>query len=91
MRFCDDCDNMLEPREHIVSERHYLQFECKLCARAQRAEEGNEIDNCVYRTDYTVRAENLQVDLECVKDPTLTRRRDVECKFCAHNEAVTFT
>lgn len=49
------------------------------------------MDNCVYRTDYTMRAENLHVDPECIKDPTLTRRRDIECKWCRHNEAVSFT
>ena len=82
---------MLEPKEHIQDERHFLQFECKLCKRYQRAQEGCELENCVYQTDYGTRAENLQVDPECVKDPTLTRRRDVECKHCKHNEAVSFT
>lgn len=92
MRFCDECDNMLEPKEFSQdSERHFLLFECKLCKRNQRAVEGDELDNCVYRTDYTQKAENLQVDPECVKDPTLTRRRDIICKWCQHTEAVSFT
>ena len=38
-----------------------------------------------------MRAENLLVDPECVKDPTLQRRQDVECKHCGHNEAVSYT
>jgi DNA-directed RNA polymerase subunit M/transcription elongation factor TFIIS len=25
-----------------------------------------------------------------VKDPTLSRRKDLQCKKCGHNEAVTF-
>ena len=91
MRFCEECDNMLEPREVTVGDRHYLIFECKLCSRSQKAVEGNELENCVYRTDYTMKAENLSVDPESVKDPTLTRRKDVCCKWCSHNEAVTFT
>lgn len=82
---------MLDPREYSVNDRHYLQFECKLCSRSQRAAEGSELENCVYRTDYTLKAENLQVDPECVKDPTLTRRKDVDCKWCHNNEAVSFT
>ena len=51
------------------------------------------MDNCVYKTDYTMRAENLQVDPECIKDPTLSRRKDVKCPNadCGYNEAVTFT
>lgn len=68
-----------------------MQFECKLCNNFVRAIEGSEVDNCVYRTDFTMRAENLQIDPECVKDPTLTRRQDILCKWCNHNEAVTFT
>ena len=56
-----------------------------------RAKEGDEMDNCVYKNDYTQRAENIKVDPECIKDPTLSRRRDVKCKWCGHGEAVTFT
>jgi DNA-directed RNA polymerase II subunit RPB9 len=32
----------------------------------------------------------FHVDKECVKDPTLSRRKDVNCPRCEHNEAVTF-
>ena len=49
------------------------------------------MENCVYRTDFTMRAENIQVDPECIKDPTLERRKDVKCKWCGHSEAVIFT
>ena len=31
------------------------------------------------------------MDPECIKDPTLARRRDICCKWCQHNEAVSFT
>ena len=83
---------MLEAKEHRADEdRRFLQFECKMCNNYQRAAEGSEMDNCVYRTDFTMRAENLHVDPECIKDPTLSRRKDVECKWCGHSEAVTFT
>ena len=91
MRFCPECDNMLEPREFKHGDRSSLQFDCKLCNSYCRAQDNDEMDNCVYRTDYTTRAENLHVDPECIKDPTLSRRRDVVCKWCSHNEAVTFT
>lgn len=33
----------------------------------------------------------FQVDKECVKDPTLSRQKDVTCRKCNNNEAVTFT
>lgn len=82
---------MLDAKEHRSDERRFLQFECKLCNNYQRANEFSEVDNCVYRTDFTMRAENLQVDPECVKDPTLSRRQDVQCKWCNNNEAVCYT
>lgn len=91
MRFCDECDNMLDPKEYSVGDKYLLKFECKHCSRSQKTEDGGELENCVYRTDYTVRAENLWVDPECVKDPTLTRRKDITCKWCQFNEAVSFT
>ena len=31
MRFCSECDNMLEAKEHKAGEGRFLQFECKLC------------------------------------------------------------
>ena len=73
MRFCSECDNMLDAKEYraLEGDRSFLQFSCKLCNNYTPAVEGSEIDNCVYRTDFTLRAENLQVDPECVKDPTL--------------------
>ena len=91
MRFCSECDNMLDAKEHRIEERRFLLFECKLCNNYQKAAIDSEADNCVYRTDFTMRAENLQVDPECVKDPTLQRRQDVLCKYCGHNEAVSYT
>jgi DNA-directed RNA polymerase subunit M/transcription elongation factor TFIIS len=36
-------------------------------------------------------AEKFYVDKECIKDPTLSRSKDVDCKQCGHHEAVTFT
>ena len=73
MRFCSECDNMLDAKEYkqVDPDRCFLQFQCKLCNNYTPAVEGSEVDNCVYRTDFTMRAENLQVDPECVKDPTL--------------------
>ena len=92
MRFCEECDNVMDAKEHrTIDENRFLQFECKLCGFVLKAKEGCEIENCVYRTDYTQRAETLYVDPECVMDPTLTRRKDVKCPACGHYEAVTFT
>ena len=35
--------------------------------------------------------EAQHVDRECIKDPTLARRRDMNCERCGHYESVTFT
>ena len=82
---------MLDAKEHKGDNSRFLKFECKLCNYYWDAPERSEVDNCVYRTDFTMRAENLQVDPECVNDPTLARRQDVICKHCGHNEAVNYT
>ena len=82
---------MLDPREQTVGLKHYLQFECKQCNRIQKTGENEEHHNCVYRTDYTAKAEKLQVDPECISDPTLSRRKDILCPFCKHTEAVSYT
>ena len=91
IRFCSECDNMLEAMEYKDGDNRYLRFECNICNKYQKAIEGSEVDNCVYMTDFSMRAEKLIVDPECIKDPTLSRRKDVQCPFCGHNEAVTFT
>ena len=92
MRFCEECDNMMDAKETRASDtQRWLQFECKLCGFVQKAKENDEVDNCVYRTDFSERAENLKVDPECINDPTLTRRKDIQCPMCRGNEAVTFT
>ena len=95
MRFCQECDNMLEPVEvrddYGTGENYMLVYRCKICNKEERTDENNEADNCVYKTDFSARSENLIVDTECVRDPTLARHRDIVCEKCTHNEAVSFT
>ena len=33
IRFCSECDNMLDAKEMQLDDRRYLQFECKLCTK----------------------------------------------------------
>ena len=83
---------MLDAKEvRIEDDRRYLTFECKICNNAIRIRDHDEMENCVYRTEFTMRAQKMKIDPECIKDPTLTRRGDVLCPYCGHNEAVTFT
>jgi DNA-directed RNA polymerase subunit M/transcription elongation factor TFIIS len=45
----------------------------------------------VYKSEHTNLSDRFIVDKECIKDPTLSRRKNVNCKKCGHNEAVNFT
>lgn len=93
MRFCKECDNMLYPKEQLVAEGGVgrLIYECRICGYFEKAKQGSEEDNCVYKSELTKMAEKFYVDKECIKDPTLSRSKDVECKKCGYHEAVTFT
>ena len=55
MRFCKDCDNMLYPKEQVYDSQQgiaRLVYECSQCRHLEKAREGDEWDNCVYRQDY---------------------------------------
>jgi DNA-directed RNA polymerase subunit M/transcription elongation factor TFIIS len=84
MRFCKECDNMLYPKEQIVSESQMgrLIYECRICGYFEKARPDSEEDNCVYKSELTKMAEKFYVDKECIKDPTLSRSKDVVCKNC---------
>jgi DNA-directed RNA polymerase II subunit RPB9 len=104
MRFCRECDNMLQPKEQKTEDQEFgrLIYDCRICGYFEKARAGDETDHCVYRSSDQVSSGASQqggdagpkfffhVDKECVKDPTLSRRKDLTCKKCGHNEAVTF-
>ena len=106
MRFCRECDNMLQPKEQKTEDSEFgrLIYDCRICGYFEKAKAGDEADHCVYRSsEQTQTGTNqaagggesgpkffFQVDKECVKDPTLSRRKDLICRKCGHNEAVTF-
>jgi DNA-directed RNA polymerase subunit M/transcription elongation factor TFIIS len=105
MRFCKECDNMLQPKEEKVDDDvTRLVYQCRICGHRDLAKANDEADHCVYRSseqqslaDGSGASESsgaaffFQVDKECVKDPTLSRQKNVTCRKCKHNEAVTFT
>jgi DNA-directed RNA polymerase subunit M/transcription elongation factor TFIIS len=102
MRFCRECDNMLQPVEERLDtgESSRLVYKCRICGHRDPAIPGSEQDHCVYRSSDPASgaAEGggqgdffFAVDKECVKDPTLSREKNVTCKKCQHKEAVTFT
>ena len=79
MRFCKECDNMLYPKEQVYDEHQGISrliYDCRICGHFEKAKEGDEWDNCVYKSDHS----NLgnasgsvinAVDKDCIKDPTL--------------------
>ena len=100
MRFCKECDNMLYPKEQVYDDHQgiaRLIYDCRICGHFEKAREGDEWDNCVYKSDHDTshgaEGKLIQVDKDCIKDPTLQRRNDIECpnKQCSGRQAVTFT
>jgi DNA-directed RNA polymerase subunit M/transcription elongation factor TFIIS len=97
---------MLQPKEQKTEDSEFgrLIYDCRICGYFEKAKAGDEADHCVYRSsEQTQTGTNqaagggesgpkffFQVDKECVKDPTLSRRKDLICRKCGHNEAVTF-
>ncbi len=52
MRFCNECDNMLYPKEEVFDQNQgiaRLVYECSQCRNLEKAREGDEWDNCVYK------------------------------------------
>ena len=71
-----------------------LFYKCKICDYQERAQDGNEFENCVYKTDLEAKATNLVVSQDIVHDPTLQKRVIDKClntnKVCKNKEVVTF-
>jgi DNA-directed RNA polymerase subunit M/transcription elongation factor TFIIS len=54
MRFCKECDNMLQPREQHVEEGvGRLIYDCRICGYFEKAKANDETDNCVYKSDHS--------------------------------------
>ncbi len=89
MKFCEVCNNLLQPRENRKEKK--LEYVCKssLCAYVDKSPSDQGL---VYRNDVVKdTATNLRAILSDVnKDPTLTRSKDDECLECGYEEAVVF-
>ena len=84
MRFCKECDNMLYPKEQIYDQQHNISkliYDCRICGYHEKAKE-DEMDNCVYRSDFNKQDKSgvFKIDPNIIKDPTLMRRNDIECR-----------
>ena len=76
-----------------INER-VLVYRCKNCDYQERAEDKNEYENCVYKTDMEAKASALIINPDIVDDPTLQKRIIDRCRnknqTCNSKEVVTF-
>ena len=68
-----------------------MAYECRICGHFEKAKPEDEADNCVYKSEHLKMSDKLIIDKECIKDPTLQRRKNVQCSQCPCTEVVTFT
>ena len=57
-----------------------LFYKCKMCGYSERAAEGNEFENCVYKVDMEAKALELIINNDIVDDPTLQKRAVNKCQ-----------
>ena len=81
---------MLQPDEDPYEKA--LFYKCKICDYQERAEDGNEAEHCVYKTDVEGKATKLIVNRDIVDDPTLQKRIIQECRTqgCKGTEVVCY-
>ena len=77
-----------EPKERA------LLYKCKICDYQERAQEGNEFENCVYMVDMEAKEMQLIINQDIISDPTLQKRMIEKCrnktKACPNKEVVCF-
>ncbi|XP_072704883.1 DNA-directed RNA polymerase II subunit RPB9 isoform X1 [Ciconia boyciana] len=84
IRFCQECNNMLYPKED--KENRILLYACRNCDYQQEAD-----NSCIYVNKITHEVDELtQIIADVSQDPTLPRTEDHPCQKCGHKEAVFF-
>ncbi|XP_056395274.1 DNA-directed RNA polymerase II subunit RPB9 [Hyla sarda] len=84
IRFCQECNNMLYPKED--KENRILLYACRNCDYQQEAD-----NSCIYVNKITHEVDELtQIIADVSQDPTLPRTEDHPCAKCGHKEAVFF-
>jgi len=84
IKFCQECNNMLYPKEDKENRR--LLYVCRNCDFKQEAE-----NPCIYVNKIQHEVDELtQIIGDVIADPTLPRTEDHPCPKCGHKEAVFF-
>ena len=103
-RYCQDCGNILYAEEELLEipspgVRGALIYRCRtrdlmgsFCDYYERAQNDDEQENTVYKTDLEAKATALNVNRDIVYDPTLQKRAIKQCHNpkCTNKEVVTF-
>ncbi|XP_065520584.1 DNA-directed RNA polymerase II subunit RPB9 isoform X1 [Lathamus discolor] len=105
IRFCQECNNMLYPKEdkenrillyaNLMGPSLLLAPVCApppLCPQCRNCDYQQEADNsCIYVNKITHEVDELtQIIADVSQDPTLPRTEDHPCQKCGHKEAVFF-
>jgi len=85
MQFCNECNNLLYPKENRELKQLFLS--CRNCGHEEKAK-----ILLVYINEVTKTGAALEtlVNRELTMDPTLPRTREADCEKCHNNEAVYF-
>jgi len=84
IRFCQECNNMLYPKED--KEKKILMYACRNCDYKMAAD-----NNCIYVNKLMHEIDELRhINPEVITDPTLPRTGDHNCPRCKTREAVFF-
>jgi len=84
IRFCQECNNMLYPKED--KDNKILLYACRNCDYKQEAD-----SNCIYVNKIMHEIDELtHIVPDVISDPTLPRTEDHACPKCGHREAVFF-
>jgi DNA-directed RNA polymerase II subunit RPB9 len=84
IRFCQECNNMLYPKED--KENKVLLYACRNCDYRQLAD-----SSCIYVNKIMHEVDEItSIVTDVVGDPTLPRSEDHPCPKCRHREAVFF-
>jgi len=84
IRFCQECNNMLYPKED--KEQRRLLYACRNCDYQMVAD-----NPCIYVNKIQHEVDELtQIIGDVIVDPTLPRTEDHPCPKCSHKEAVFF-
>lgn len=86
IEFCDVCHSMMRPKEDKEFKKLY--YKCFSCGNENRSVRRQIVTRNQLRKEYKKQLHIYSKDL--VYDPTLSRRDDIECPDCSHNEAVMF-